>query len=212
MTVLPQYRAGSHSHPIRIPLAVNDYTSPVNVLDPIRIRSVSAGKHWPEAGRMILAHWLASGPDPFGQNLTQSARTKSDPGWFCTILSGASAEERNRVWKWETDSGPVVSCQIPGPMIPAHRLASKPDAFGQNPDQTIQIGSGPVVYSMTHAFFWKTELKRMREVGSGIYTIRPDSGCTLSVMAISGRNQDASGPDLACLLCHDSEEVNPKIV
>ena len=43
--------------------------------DPIRIRSRSAGKHWPAAGRMIFAHWLASGPDPFGQNLTQSART-----------------------------------------------------------------------------------------------------------------------------------------
>ena len=39
---------------------------PVNMLDPIRIRSGSAGKHWPEAGRTIPAHWLASGPDPFG--------------------------------------------------------------------------------------------------------------------------------------------------
>ena len=29
--------------------------------DPIRIRAGSAGKHWPEAGRMILAHRLASG-------------------------------------------------------------------------------------------------------------------------------------------------------
>ena len=47
----------------------------VNMPDPIRIRSGSAGKHWPEAGRMILAHRLASGPDPFGQNLTQSAKT-----------------------------------------------------------------------------------------------------------------------------------------
>ena len=50
------------------------------MMDPIRIGS--------EACRMILAHQLASGPDPFGQTLTQSARTKSDPGWFCTILSG----------------------------------------------------------------------------------------------------------------------------
>ena len=66
----------------------------VNMLDPIRIRSGLAGKHWPEAGRMILAHRLASGPDPFGQNVTQSARTKSDPGWFCTILPGTSVEER----------------------------------------------------------------------------------------------------------------------
>ena len=33
------------------------------------------------------------------QNLTQSARTKSDQTCFCTILSGTSVEERNRVWK-----------------------------------------------------------------------------------------------------------------
>ena len=106
-------------------------SNPVNMPDPICIRPGSAGKHWPEAGRMIIAHQLASGPDPFGQNLTQLARTKSDPGWFCLILSGMSAEERNRVSKWETGSGPVASCQKPGPMIPAHQLASRPDVFGQ---------------------------------------------------------------------------------
>ena len=72
-------------------------TLPVNMPDPIRIRTGSAGMHWPEAGRMIAAHWLASGPDPFGQNPTQPARTKSDQGWFCTVLSGTSVEERNRV-------------------------------------------------------------------------------------------------------------------
>ena len=106
-------------------------TFPVNMPDPTRIRSGSAGKHWPEAGRMILAHWLASGPDPFGQNLTQSDRTKSDPSWFSTILSWTSVEERNRVWKWETGSRLVASCQKPGQMIPAHQLASRPDVFGQ---------------------------------------------------------------------------------
>ena len=76
---------------------MNECEYPVNMPDPIRIRPGSAGKHWPEAGRMTLAHWLASGPDPFGQNLTQSARTKSYPEWFCTILSGTSVEERIRV-------------------------------------------------------------------------------------------------------------------
>ena len=72
------------------------YTSvvPVNMSDPIRIRSGSGGKHWPEASRTILVHRLASGPDPFGQNLTQSARTKPGPGWFCTILFGSSVDER----------------------------------------------------------------------------------------------------------------------
>ena len=92
--------------------------------DPIHIQSGSAQKHWPKAGRMILAHRLASGPDPFGQNLTQSARTRLDLGWFCIMLSRTSVEECNRVWKWETGSGPVASCQEPGSMIPANRLAS----------------------------------------------------------------------------------------
>ena len=105
-------------------------TNPVNTPTPTRILSGSAGKHWPEAGRMILAHRLASGPDPFGQNLTQSARTKSDEGLFCTALSGTSVEERNRVWNWETGSGLIASCQKPGQMT-AHRLAFRPDAFGQ---------------------------------------------------------------------------------
>ena len=80
---------------------------------------------------MILADRLASGPDPFGQNLTQSARTESDPGWFCTVLSGLSVEKWNRIQQSKTGSGPVASCQNPGPIIPAHQLASRPDAFGQ---------------------------------------------------------------------------------
>ena len=67
----------------------------VNMPDPIRVRSGLAGKHWPEAGQMTRACWPVSSPDPFGPNLTQSARTKSDLGWFCTILSGTSVEERN---------------------------------------------------------------------------------------------------------------------
>ena len=68
---------------------------PVNMRDPIlRIRAGSAENHWPEAGRMILANWLASGLDPFGQNLAQSARIKSDPGCFCTVLYGMSVEEQ----------------------------------------------------------------------------------------------------------------------
>ena len=137
--------------------------------DPIRIRSGSAGKYWPEVGRMILAHWLASGPDPFGQNLTQSARTKSDPGSFCTILFGMSVEERNRVWKWETGSGPLASCQKQGPMIPAHQLASRPYASGQTLARPPRSDPGQFCRISTMPSFKKTELKRMREVRSGIY-------------------------------------------
>ena len=146
------------------------YGSPVNMPDPFRIRSGSARKHWPGAGRMILAHQLTSRPDPFGQNLTQSARTKSDLGWFCTVLFGMSVEERNRVLKWETGSGPVASCQ----MIPAHRLASRPNRFGQTLTRPSRSDPGRFcTIIMIHAFFEFfliiTELKQMREVGSGIY-------------------------------------------
>ena len=82
--------------------------SPVNMPDPIRIRSRLTGKHWPDAGQMILAHWLASGPDPFGHNLTQSARTRSDLGWFCTIYYP------RRLWKnrTESESGKLVASRL----------------------------------------------------------------------------------------------------
>ena len=148
--------------------------------DPIRIRSGWGGNHWPEAGRMILAHRFASGPDPFGQNLTQSARTKPDPGWFCIILSGSSVEERNRVWKRETGSGPVASCQKPGQMIPAHQLASRSDAFGQTITRPSRSDPGRycTIWSML-------SLEKRSWNGCGkldpAYTIRPRSGCTLAV-------------------------------
>ena len=127
--------------------------TPVNMPDPIRTLSGSAGKHWPEVGWMILAHWLASGPDPFGQNLTQSARPKLDPGWFCTILSGTSVEERNWVWNSETGSRLVVSCQKPGQMIPTHQLASRPDASGET--LTRPSRSDPVGFAHDPCLLWK---------------------------------------------------------
>ena len=147
---------------------------------PIRIRSGSTRKHWPEAGLMILAHRLASGPDPFGQNLTQSARTKSDPCWLCTVLSGTSVEERNRVWKWKTGSGPVASCQtragwfLHTSLLPDQIRLAKP--WPGHSDQ-IRVGCG------------KSDLA---------YTIWAHFGCTLAVMTTTG-NQNASGSDPACL-------------
>ena len=142
---------------------------------------------------MILAHRLASGPDPFGQNLTQSARTKSDPGCFCTILSGTTVEERNRARKWEAGSGPVAFLPETGPNDSCTPACFQTRSVWPNPDQAIQIGSGSVLHDMIHAFFGKTELKRMREVKSGIYY--PARFCLHT-----GRNQNASGSDPACLL------------
>ena len=81
--------------------------APVNMLDLICIRYGSAWKLWTEAGQVILIHWLASRPDPQGKTLTQSARTKSDLGWFCTIWSGS-------LWKngTESKSGKLVVGQL----------------------------------------------------------------------------------------------------
>ena len=59
--------------------------------DPIRIGSGSDQKRWPEAGRRILAHRLASGPEPFGPNPPQSA--KSRQVWH--NMTGPSAEEQS---------------------------------------------------------------------------------------------------------------------
>ena len=60
----------------------------------------------------------------------------------------------------------------------------------------IEIGSGSVLHNMIHAFFGKMELKRMREVGSGIYY---PARFWLHA-GRNGRNQNASGSDPACLL------------
>ena len=38
--------------------------------------------------QLILAHWLYSGPDPFGQSLAQSASNKSDPSGFVPYYPG----------------------------------------------------------------------------------------------------------------------------
>ena len=113
---------------------------------------------------------------------TQSARTKSDPGRFCIMLSTMFAEERNLVWKWETGSGPVASCQKPGPVIPAHRLASGPDVLSQTRPSTSDPGQFCIAWSVS-------SLKKRSWYGCGksdlAYTIRPNSGCTLAVMAIT---------------------------
>ena len=111
-----------------------------------------------------------------------------------------------RLWKNATESES-------GKLVPAGCVLSEswPDdswtpacfqtgCIWPKPDKAIQIGSGPVLHNMIQAFFGQTELNLMREVGFCIYTIRPDTVCTLAVTAITGRNQNASGSDPACLL------------
>ena len=69
----------------------------VNMTDPVYIWSGSCSRNLLRSvGQLILAQQLASRPDPSGQNLTRSSRTKLGPGWFCTIWSRPSLEEWNQ--------------------------------------------------------------------------------------------------------------------
>ena len=168
---------------------------PVNMLDAIHVQSRSAMKSWSEAGPLILAPQLASGPDMSGQNLTGSARTKADPGWFCTIWSKLSVEECIWVWKWETGSRPVAFCQKWAQWV--LHMGLLPDQIGLA--KAWQKPASVVILSL---FLWKNRTKS--DAGSWIrhiIMIRPNSGCMLVVMAVTGRNQNASRSDLACLLC-----------
>ena len=125
-------------------------------------------KRWPEAGPMILARRLVSGLDPFGKNLTQSARRKSDTGRFCTLRSGPSVEDCSRVRKWKTGSGPVAFCQnrarwfLHTSLLPDQICWAK--SWPGHPDR---IRAGFVQYDQ--AFFGRMDPNQIREVGSGIY-------------------------------------------
>ena len=145
---------------------------PVNMLEPICMWVGSAGKHWPEAGRMILAHWLSSGPDPFGQNLAQSARTKSDLGWFAQYYPGRLWKNGTKSKKWEPGSWLVASCSL---------LSDQTSLAKPWPGHLDQIRVSFAQYDP--AFFGKTELKRMWDVGLSITvnTIQPVSGCMLAI-------------------------------
>jgi len=77
-------------------------------------------------------------------------------------------------------SGPVASWQKPGQMIPAHQLASRPDAFGQtltrpsrsDPGWFCTIWSMPSLEKQNWNGCRKSDLA---------HTIWPNSGCTLAV-------------------------------
>ena len=75
-------------------------------------------------------------------------------------------------------------------MIPAHRLASGLDAFGQNLTRPSRSDL---------ARFYKCDPGHLlRTNGTESDVGKLDSGCTLAVIAITGRNQNASGSDPAC--------------
>ena len=92
-------------------------------------------------------------------------------------------------------------CHKTNPMIPVHRLASRPDALGQTLNRPSRSDLNRCCTINDPCLLWKNGTES--DAGSRMrhnYTIRPDSGRTLAVMAIIGRNQEASGSDPACLL------------
>ena len=66
-------------------------------------------------------------------------------------------------------------------------------------DQAIQIGPGSASRSMAQAFFEKRNWIRCGK-SDPAYSIPPDSGCTLALVAMTGCNRNASESDPACLL------------
>ena len=106
-----------------------------------------AGKHWPEAGPIIVGRQFVSGPDPFGQNLMQSARTKLDLAGFAQCDSG-------HLWKnvTKSESGVQPEFGTSGSCTPA---CFQIRCVWPYPDQDIQISSGSVLHNMSLAFFGK---------------------------------------------------------
>ena len=127
-TIQTRVQQTTPTHPPPSTRPNNTGLYPVNMLDLVCIWFGSAQKCCPEAGPIILAHQLASGPDLFGQNLIQSARTKSDLGWFCTVWSRL-IERTQPSLKAENWYQAICVRPEPGPM---NWFASGPDVFGQN--------------------------------------------------------------------------------
>ena len=139
--------------------------------DPIRVRSRSAGRRWPEAGRMILGtpasfrtgSVFGPKPDTISQNYLNRIRAgfaQYYPGDVC-----GRTEPSLKVGKLA--AGRFASCHKPGQMIPAHRFASRPDAFGQTLTRPPRSDPGRFCANTIQVCCGQTGLKRFLEVGSG---------------------------------------------
>ena len=117
---------------------------------------------------MILAHWPASGPDPFGQNLTQSARTKSDPGWFSQCDPGClwkntTEYERGNWWQ--------AGCILPKfePEESCTPACIRTRCIWSDTEQAVQTQIRAGFAQSDPCLLWKNEPNQMQEVRSGVY-------------------------------------------
>ena len=149
---------------------------------------------------MILALWLAPGPDLLAK--TWHSQPESN-----RIQAGFAQYDLGSLWNnaTESESGKLVAGCL-------YSARTRPDdsctlacfrtrCTWPKPGQAIQIGSGLVLYNMTRAFKNKQnknkpELNQMREARSGTYNpawFWPHAGH-------NGHKQNASGLDPVCLL------------
>ena len=145
--------------------------------DPIRIRSGSAWKHWPEAGRMTLAHRLAiclakiwlSQPE---LNRMRAGFAQCYPGrlWKNGIelesgelVAGLFRPARNRV-RWFLHTS----------LLPDQMRLAKPWPGHQDRIPVSSVQYDPCL-------LWKKKSWNRCRKSDPAYTMRPDSGCTLAV-------------------------------
>ena len=113
-----------------------------------------------------------------------TARTKSDPGWFWTIC-------QDHLWKnaVESDNGKLVAGQLhsarTGPSDSCTPACFQTRSVWPKADQAIQIRSMLVLYNMIQAFLESMELNQMQEGRSGI--------CSLAHLWLHAGHNDHNG-------------------
>ena len=109
-------------------------------------------------GTCTLACFWTRSIWPETENLTQSAKTKSDPCHLNATesKSGKLVAGRLRSARTRLNDSCTLAC-------------FQTRCFWPKPDQAIQIGTRLVLHSMIHASFGRTEPNWMWEVRSGIY-------------------------------------------
>ena len=121
---------------------------------------------------MILAHRLASGPDPFSQILTGSSTL--DPSWFCTIWSRPSLEEQNWIrceksdpayTTWPNSGSTLATVAITGhnqnasKLDPACLLGKRHAHVSQGTrSKRLRKASGPAVTLDIRHVYWEKDM------------------------------------------------------
>ena len=146
MISVPSKHARSHSHPVRIGLEALARSRPNDSCTPACFWT---GSIWPKH-ETISQNYIGSGL--VLHNIIWNVCGRMQPSL--------------RMENWQR-----AGCILPetGPDDSSTPACFQTRCVWPNPDQATLIRSGLVLNSMSRASFGKTELKRIREVGSNIY-------------------------------------------